>query len=57
MDNTYIAAVRFKDKSKLKFHVSNVPDDMEAIRGIINKELKEQSGGVQSIVIRIDSIQ
>lgn len=47
--NTFVAMVRFSDQSKTKFHIQNVPDDLDTVRGIINHELADRS--ISSILI------
>lgn len=55
MSKTYIAAVRFKDGSKIKLHVFNVPDDVIQVRNVILNELRDNQPPVQSVVVRTDS--
>lgn len=50
----FVAAVRFKDGNKIKLHVSEVPDDLVAVRNVIAQELKDHDPAVQSIVIATD---
>jgi len=52
--HTFLAAVRFKNGEKLKFHVQDVPDDLVTVRQIILNELRDKE--VQSVVIRTDGI-
>ncbi len=54
-NHTFLAAVRFKDGSKLKFRVEDVPDDLDTVRGIITHELTQHPVPVQAILLRTDS--
>lgn len=56
-DKTFLAAVRFKDGSKLKFNVERVPDCIDTVRGIIAHELKDNDPPVQAILLRTDCVQ
>ena len=52
--HTFIAAVRLADGSKLKLHVEDVPDDIEAVRTTIADELAEAGTPARCILIRTD---
>lgn len=53
MSTTYLAAVRFTDGSKMKFKVSDVPDEHKAILEIIQQELSKDYPPVTTIMLRI----
>lgn len=56
LSHTFLAAVRFQDGSKQKFHVNDVPDDLAIIRGLIAHELADHQPPVQVILLRTDGV-
>ena len=53
--HTFLAAVRLDDGTQLKFHVEDVPDDITAVRKIIEDELAQAGRPARCIVIRTDA--
>lgn len=53
MEYTFLAAVRFKDGSKNKFHINHVPNHLGMVREIINREL---GGKIQAVMVLVEPI-